>query len=382
MIKVMHVITALRRGGAEHNLKRLLQHLDRDRFSCTVTEFQPGGALRSDIEELGIRVDCANIAKPADVPLGFMRLRSFIAAEQPDVVQTWLYHADVLGTLATLPRTRTRLVWNIRNSGLEESHRLPWRLLVRSSALLSRFVDCIVSNSVAGMEYHQRVGYRPPRWELVPNGWVPARSVPSPLERAAARARFGLAEDAFLVGFPARRARQKDHPTFFAGVRMVGARAPRMRFVLFGAHLDSSALASEPALADAATTGRIIVMGEIKNVEELLPALDCVTLTSSHGEGLPNAVGEAMAAGLPVVATDVGDVRSLVDGAGIVAPARDPRALADAWIRLSELGSEGCISLGERGRRRIAEQYSLDLMVERYQSLYELLVGDKHRNRP
>jgi glycosyltransferase involved in cell wall biosynthesis len=152
--------------------------------------------------------------------------------------------------------------------------------------------------------------------------------------------------------------------------------------VLVGAHLDPSALASEPALADAATTGRIIVMGEIKNVEELLPALDCVTLTSSHGEGLPNAVGEAMAAGLPVVATDVGDVRSLVDGAGIVAPARDPRALADAWIRLSELGSEGCISLGERGRRRIAEQYSLDLMVERYQSLYELLVGDKHRNRP
>ncbi|HKG76415.1 MAG TPA: glycosyltransferase, partial [Beijerinckiaceae bacterium] len=307
---------------------------------------------------------------------------SFIAAEQPDVVQTWLYHADVLGTLATVPRTRTRLVWNIRNSGLEESHRLTWRLLVRSSALLSRFVDCIVSNSVAGMEYHQRVGYRPPRWELVPNGWVPARSVPSPLERAAARARFGLAEDAFLVGFPARRARQKDHPTFFAGARMVGARAPRMRFVLFGAHLDSSALASEPALADAATTGRIIVMGEIKNVEELLPALDCVTLTSSHGEGLPNAVGETMAAGLPVVATDVGDVRSLVDGAGIVAPARDPRALADAWIRLSELGSEGCISLGERGRRRIAEQYSLDLMVERYQSLYELLVGDKHRKLP
>jgi glycosyltransferase involved in cell wall biosynthesis len=125
-----------------------------------------------------------------------------------------------------------------------------------------------------------------------------------------------------------------------------------------------------------------MVLGEVGNIEELLPALDCVTLSSSHGEGLPNAIGEAMARGLPVVGTDVGDVRALVDGAGIVTPPRNPRALAEAWIQLLELGRDGCISLGERGRQRIAEQYSLDLMAARYQRLYESLVGGSEPSEP
>jgi glycosyltransferase involved in cell wall biosynthesis len=376
MVKVLHIITALRRGGAEHNLKRLLERLDRRRFSCAVMELQPGGALRADIEALGIPVDCAGITKRIHVPAGMMRLRAGIAAVQPDIIQTWLYHADVLGTLAALPRGRPRLVWNIRNSSLAQSHRPTWRLLARASATLSRFVDCVVSNSVAGMEDHRRLGYAPPRWEVIPNGWEPAAAASSPAQRAAARARFGLPHDAFLVGVPARASPQKDHATFVAGVELLGERAPRMSFVLFGASLQVSAVEGHAALPKAIMGRRLHVLGELDNPDELLPALDCVTLTSSHGEGLPNAVGEAMAAGLPVVSTDVGDVSSLIGDTGVVVPPREPSALADAWIRLLELESEARLELGERGRQRIREQYSLGLMVERYERLYDSLAGE------
>ena len=86
MIKVMHVITALRRGGAEHNLKRLVANLDPSRFACTVAELRPGGALREDIKAIGTRVSSAGITSPLQLFPGLMRLRSLIAAEQPDTV--------------------------------------------------------------------------------------------------------------------------------------------------------------------------------------------------------------------------------------------------------------------------------------------------------
>ena len=368
MIKVMHVITALRRGGAEHNLKRLVANLDPSRFACTVAELRPGGGLHEDIKAIGTRVSSAGITSPVQLLPGLMRLRSLIAAEQPDIVQTWLYHADVLGSLAALPRRRSRLVWNIRNSDLEESRRRSWRVLTRMSTMLSPLVDCIVTNSRAGFEYHRQIGYRPRRWELIPNGWVAELSAPTPRRRVAARAQFGLPQDEFLIGFPARPARQKDHATFLSAARMATARTPNLRFVLFGGGLVQSAFPADPAL---------IVLGELKNVAELLPALNCVTLTSSHGEGLPNAVGEAMAVGLPVVCTDVGDVKSLVGDGGIVVAAREPAAVADGWNRVLDLGDQARAELGERARRRIAGEYSLNTMIHRYEVFYESLMSGR-----
>jgi glycosyltransferase involved in cell wall biosynthesis len=381
MIKVLHVITALRRGGAEHSLKRLLGGSDRQRFRSEVVELMPGGALRADIEALGLPVHSLGITGPGHVPAGYMRLRSLIRREKPDIVQTWLYHADVLGTLARLPGRRSRLIWNIRNSGLEASERASWRLLTRTSATLSRFADCVVSNSAAGIEDHRRLGYRPGRWELIPNGWAAALALPSPGERAAARERFGLEADAFLIGFPARPAAQKDHATFFSAVAYLGERVPRMRFVLFGAGVDEAAFADEPALRDEGVRKRLVMLGELGNVDELLPGLDCVTLSSSHGEGLPNAIGEAMARGLPVVATKVGDAATLIGDGGFTVPARDPTALADAWIRLATLDPQARTALAERGRNRIAEHYSLATMVARYEALYASLAEGGARSR-
>jgi glycosyltransferase involved in cell wall biosynthesis len=377
MIKVLHVITALRRGGAEHTLKRLLEGSDRQRFPSQVAELQPGGPLRADIEALGIPVHALGITGPSRFPAGLIRLRALMRRARPDIVQTWLYHADVMGALARLPRRRSRLVWNIRNSGLEESRRLSWRVLTRASAVLSPSADCVVSNSEAGIEDHHRLGYRPARWELIPNGWTVAAAAPSPAERAAARQRFELPADAFLIGFPARPAAQKDHATFFSAVAYLGERAPEVRFALFGAGIQDAAFAGEPALRDGSVRDRILSLGEIADVEALLAGLDAVTLSSSHGEGLPNALGEAMARGLPVVTTEVGDVGTLVGEGGLTVPARDPAALAEAWIRLAGLEPQARSALGERGRRRIAENYSLALMVERYEALYASLATER-----
>jgi glycosyltransferase involved in cell wall biosynthesis len=108
---------------------------------------------------------------------------------------------------------------------------------------------------------------------------------------------------------------------------------------------------------------------------EVYAALDIATLSSACGEGFPNVLGEAMACGLPCVATDIGDASELLGQTGIVVPPRDPHALAVAWRVLIEIGAQRRRSLGSKARVRIVQDYSLGAAVARYEALYDDIVA-------
>ncbi len=104
---------------------------------------------------------------------------------------------------------------------------------------------------------------------------------------------------------------------------------------------------------------------------DMYAAFDIATLSSAFGEGFPNVLGEAMASGLPCVATDIGDAAELLGQTGVVVPPRDPQALAAAWQTLIAIGAEGRRLLGEEARARIARDYCLGAAVARYEALYD-----------
>jgi glycosyltransferase involved in cell wall biosynthesis len=370
VIKILHLITDLDRGGAEYCLKRLVERMDTRRFSSRIVSILPLGPLGKELRTEHIHVDTLNCATVRDIPRAFWKLRQIILTAEPDIIQTWLYHADLLGTLASLLRKRGRLVWNVRNSDLSQEKRADWQVLTSLLALMSGLPDCIVSNSVAGIESHVKRGYTTPRWSHIPNGWNIEDCAPTAERRRRRREIYGLPTDEVLIGLVARRAPQKDFGCFLSAVALLHNRCPGLKFVLIGKDVSEGKQEFKDALTGIGVQDRLIFLGEQANVESLLPALDAVTLTSAYGEGMPNSIGEAMAAGLPVIATDVGDVRRLIiDGNWIVTP-KAPEELASAWIALAGLEPDARAALGARNRNWIEENYTVEHMREQYEGLY------------
>ncbi|HZT88892.1 MAG TPA: glycosyltransferase [Stellaceae bacterium] len=368
---VMHIITGLDIGGAERMLAQLAVRADRGRLSQVVVSMMGEGAIGRRLAGSGVTVETLGMRRGMPDPRGLARLFRILHRYRPDIVQTWLYHADFLGLVARQLGAAPRLLWNVRCS---ESVGAAW---VRSVlARCSRMPDAVVVNSLVGQRYHQRLGYRPRRWAHIPNGFDTAVLRPDPKARRRLRAELRLDDDMLAIGMPARYHPMKDHATFLAAAALLARRRGDIRFLLIGEGIDASNRPLNAAIAAHGLADCVRLLGARADMACLYNALDVVTLSSAFGEGFPNVLGEAMACGVPCVATQSGDARALVGDAGLVVPPRDAAALAQAWERLSTLGPDERRALGKRGRERIMRDYELSVIVGRYEGLYdEILRG-------
>ncbi len=372
-LRIMHLITDLDIGGAETMLARLVAAMDRQRFDNVVVSMMTGGALRPVIEGEGIRVTDLGMRRGMPNPMALLRLHRMLRGEQPDILQTWLYHADLIGSLARRSARTPVLAWNLRTSHLKLSRSTT--LVVRVLARLAHLPDVVIFNSKAGQNVHTRMGYRPRRAEVIPNGIDVERFQPSGEARAQVRAELGLSASTLLIGLIARYDPAKDHANFFRAADILVKARRDVCFVLVGRSVDSKNAALEAAISEQHLDGRVCLLGERTDIPRLTAALDIAT-SSSSGEGFPTVVGEAMACGVPCVVTDVGDSRLIVDDTGRVVPVKDPNALARAWDGLVEIGVEGRAKLGAAARSRIERYYSLSTIVKRYENLYQELTSD------
>jgi glycosyltransferase involved in cell wall biosynthesis len=281
------------------------------------------------------------------------------------VLQTWLYHADLLGLIMRRLGLVPHLVW-----GLQSSDRGDLAVVRRILAWSSPTPDAVVSVSRAGQLSHERLGYRPRRWASIPNAFDTAALRPDPEARRLGRAALGIADDTIAILLPARYHPMKDHANFLAAARLMPAH-PNVMFAMAGAGTDKSNLDLATAIAANGLAHRGLLLGDRRDIETLYPAFDIVTLSSAFGEALPMVLGEAMACGVPCVATDSGDAALIVGDTGIIVPPRDAAALAAGWAQLIALGDEGRAALGARARARIVEHYDLDRVVPRFEALYE-----------
>ena len=379
-IRVMNVITGLGLGGAETALTQLVQGLDRDRIEASVVSLQPESVLAQPIRTAGIPLHTLEMTGPSHLPVAVMRLRGLIREMRPHVVQTWLYHADLLGSLALLGMNQPpALAWNLRCSAMAMEHYSLASQLVRwSCCLLSSRPALVIANSQAGLDAHTALGYRPRRTELIPNGFDLDRFRPAPEARAALRREWGIADHTTIIGLVARWDPQKDHATFVRAAALLAAQRQDVAFVLAGVGLEENAPGIGDLLTRFPVAAPVRLLGARSDIPYVLAGLDIGGLCSAFGEGFPNAVGEAMACGLPCVVTAVGDSARLVGETGRVVPPRDAEALAAAWSELVSLGSERRAQLGETARNRIVNHYGLATIIARYESCWTgLIQGDQ-----
>lgn len=383
-LAVMHVITSLDVGGAETMLAQLVSRDSAGSISHRVVSLKRGGALRAGLDEKGIPVRGLDVRGNVGALGGLLRLAGLIKTTRPAVVHSWLYHADLLATLALAlsgRRKATRLVWGIRCSDMDvRRYARSTRYTLKLLRFLSSRTDLVLCNSEAGRAAHERLGYRPPRWRVVPNGLDLERFRPLSDERAAIRADLGLSDENFVVGMCARVDPMKDHENFVKASAIFAEAAPEARFVLIGAGTDEPGAALDRAIAASGIGSRFVRLGPRRDICRLHAVLDIATLSSAFGEGFPNVLAEAMACGVPCVTTDVGDSAAIVGDSGLVVPPRNPAKLAAAWERLRSEGNDSRAARGAAARQRVADRYALAAMIEAYRALYaELVVSDTAR---
>jgi glycosyltransferase involved in cell wall biosynthesis len=375
MIRVLHLINGLGRGGAESLLAQVASRMDRSRFEVEVACLKGPGPWSQRLAEAGIPVVHLGARGPGSVAKGFVRLARRLREHPPHAIQTWLYHSDLLGGL--LGRwLRVPVAWGLHQSFVDPSVVRPstwWT--IRCCALLSGTLPArIVCCSEASRRAHLRVGYRRERMEVIRNGVDPEAFRPDPRARQRIRRELGISEQAIAIGVVARFDPQKDHRNFVEAMRRLDTPREEVCFVLCGDGVEPGNRILSEWIAESGRAEAFYLLGPRDDVAAIHAALD-ILCSPSLGEGLPNAVAEAMACGTPCVVTDVGDSAVLVGETGRIVPPRNPEALARACRELVEMPPEARRRLGVAARQRILKAFDLRITVSRYESLYEELTG-------
>jgi len=374
---VLHVITGLGAGGAESMLYKLVS-ASRDELGHSVVSLTGAGTFGCKLEADGVPVACLGMRPGQPSAIAVARLARILRRERPDVIQSWMYHANLLAGVAAIG-SRIPVVWGLHHTDVDPRHakRLThWtRLLCArlSAALPVRIVCCAES----ARESHASLGYRADRMVVIPNGFVLDRFSPDAHARDRVRQELSVPAAASLVGLVARVHPDKDHENFFAAASIVAQANRDALFLLAG----DGAVPSNPLLSswiDAhGLRSRVRLLGPRSDVPRLLAALD-VLASSSRSEGFPQVLGEAMLCGVPCAATDCGDSREIVGPTGRIVRPRDPAALAGAILDLLALSPGVRAAMGSAASQRIAERYDIVAITRRYVALYATV----RRRRP
>lgn len=371
-VKVMHVATGLGMGGAETMLYRLLSGTDPASFQSEVVSLVEVGPVGPMIQALGVPVRSLGMRRGMPSPAAVLRLARWVRAAAPDVIQTWMYHADLVGGLAAKLAGGPPVAWGIHHTTFDP--RLTKKLTIwtaQTCARLSRWLPArIVCCSEASRRVHIQAGYAAEKIVVIPNGFDLGRFMPDPAARRDVRREIGIPEEAPLVGLIARFDPQKDHRNFLLAAARLHAHAPESHFLLCGDGVTPGNRELAGWIEAAGVGGYCHLLGRREDTARLMAALDVATTSSAFGEAFPIVVGEAMACGVPCVVTDVGDSAVIVGETGAVVPPGDPDALAAGWRRLLDMRQDERSRLGMAARQRIGERYSLKKIVAQYEQLY------------
>jgi sugar transferase (PEP-CTERM/EpsH1 system associated) len=364
-IRIMHIIdTLLGMGGMEKGVINLVNRMDPGRFEHVICVLRSLGTLANQIRPERASVVCVG-ENGSGRRFQAGTLATHIRKVQPDVV-----HCRNWGTIEAVFAGRCVGIPGVVYSehGMESSARAEplRRRCIRRVAF--QIADRVLSVSCALRDYHARnTGFPPGKISVIHNGVDTELYRGRPCARALARSKYGLAPDELCVGTVGRLEPVKDLLTL---LRAAGAFPASLEWrILIAGDGTQFPVIQEYLQARPALQNRVLLLGEIEDVSEYLNALDIYALPSLY-EGISNSLLEAMATGLPVVATDVGgNSEVVVDGeSGLLFPVGDSAALAERLSILSR--GDAREHFGREALRRVREAFSMEAMVRQYTRLY------------
>ena len=376
-LRIMHLIPSLDPGGAEMMLYRLVSELGPERADHIVYSMCGNGSVGELLRQKGIEVRSLGMNRGTPDLRSILRLWRGMRNWKPDVVQTWMYHANLLGGVVAKLAGGIPLVWSLHHGDLREGpHRRLTMLALRAGAFFSGWLPArIVCCAESTREIHAGMGYRLSRMVVIPNGFDVQFFKPIQDARKVCQERMGIPEESEAAVIAGRFDPQKDHRNFLAAAKLLHKRFPGVLFLMCGKGITADNKDLANMLADAGPAGGVRLLGG-RTPEEVAQLMSRSVLTSSaaFGEAFPCVIGEAMACGSVCVVTDVGDSARIVGDSGVVVRPRSPEALADALASVFSMSDAARTRMGLDARRRIELNFSIEKVASMYRNLYlELL---------
>lgn len=427
MKKIIHIINGLDLGGTETALYRLLQ-ITYETYQLHVIVLNQTGYYSKKITELGVPVEYLNIKN--NPIMACWRLKKRLQQHQPDIVQTWLYHADLIGGLIATYCGVKQIIWGIRCEGLGLKKSTALIQLI-CAKLSNKVPSHIVTNSKKAADYHIRIGYQANKVQVIHNGFDTAlfkvkqshirneleklftsdspHSLPSPTPLSFSRRRESLHESSLqatseidshlrgndngcrndnihqnavdphqahsranliFIGTLARFHADKGYNTLIASIDPICDRHPNARFILCGNGCHAQNKILNTWLGRLHHQNKVILIDGTEEPIDYLNALDIFVLPSNT-EGFPNSLAEAMLCELPCIATDVGETRLICGEHAILVSKENPDELTQACLTMIKKKSSECIQLGKLARNYIEQSFSMEIYKQNFKNVYE-----------
>lgn len=371
MANIVYLITSLSVGGAQKALLNLITSRFSESYQPHVLALVEVEGLQQQFAAAGIPVYVLGLNRLSCLPLLPLRLAQLMWKIKPQVIHGWMHHGNLVATLAwLLAGCRPTLLWGMHHTPEAATlERVQHALVLTLGRWLSRFPQQIIYVSQRSLQRHTALGYSARRARVIPNG-IPVVDVARQQAEhyRSVRAELGVANDALLIGSLTRAVPEKDLPNLFAAIAYFQQHGGKAHVVLAGEGVDANNAVLQALMQTLPQPTQVHVLGVRRDASRLLAAFELATLASQR-EALPLFLAEAMAQGVPCVATDVGDIAELVADTGYIVPAKDPQALAQGWQQLLALSPAQRQQLGQQARQRVSERYSLEAVIRTYHEI-------------
>jgi glycosyltransferase involved in cell wall biosynthesis len=355
---ILFLIRSLEQGGAERQLIVLAEGLSARGWKVTVITFYKG-LLDIELKQKGIKILCLEKKGRWELLRFLRRLLSIVKSEDPLILHSYLTVGNIVATIIKLFIPKIKVVWGVRSSEMKlENYDWTAKFTDCLEAVLAWVPTLIIANSRSGQEYLVRRSFPDSKIIVIPNGIDTDRFCPDSDARQRVRAEWNVKNDEILVGLVARVDPIKDHPNFLQAAALVAAHYSNIRFICVG---DGEKKYLDRVQEIGKTLGledRLIWENGRQGVKEVYNALD-IAVSSSVAEGFSNTICEAMASGVPCVATDVGDAHLIIGKTGIIVPPQDAESLAKGIIKLISTAPHN----SELIRDQIADNFSVESLV-------------------
>jgi glycosyltransferase involved in cell wall biosynthesis len=366
-MKIIHIITGLGDGGAEHTLFKICKYDKLNKH--IVISLKGSGKYLPLLNKLGVKVYCLNV--------NFFSINKFfflinlLRSLKPDLVQTWLVHADFIGSLAARLAGIKNIVWNVRYSKIEIGKaKIKTILIIKVLSKLSYFIPkLIIIVSKKAKKIYQDEGYDKKKLKFIPNGYDLSILKVNKNKKIDFQKKIRIKKQMPLIGCVARFDPLKDHLNLLNSISLIRLNNINFFCVLVGTNINKSKILINE-IKRLKLNDCIKLLGPTKNISEVMNSID-IHVQSSRSEGFPNVVAEAMAHKTPCIVTNVGDSSYIVGNTGWVVPPNEPVKLAKAiQLAFNEISTKNWVKRCNKARERIGKKFSIGKMIESYNNLW------------
>ena len=374
---VLHIISSLSDGGAEGTLYRLV--LFDNEYKHIVVSLTDGGIYLKKLIAIDVDVYLLSMPRGKVTIYGILKLYRLIKKSHLDIIQTWMYHANLLGGLFAKFAGNNNIIWGIRGPYDKQRTSFTTKIIVRFCALFSFWLPRrIISNSYFAKNAHLAIGYCSSKMVVIDNGYSTKNKPYSDEDILSLSLKYHVKNNSPILGMVARFDSHKDHENIISALSILVDKNIEFTCLLVGSGMIESNKDLSSLISQYNVGSFVRLVGRYDDIPLMMSFLDLHVL-SSAAESFPNVLAEAMLAGTPCVTTDVGDAKRIIGDTGWVVPPENAIILASQIeTAICEMkNTSNWTARQEACKNRIENKYNMSNMISSYNDLWADVINAK-----